>query len=99
MRSTGIIQHEFKGACLVESPTVAPLTLSHALTSSVGDFIYRVIDVGGQRSERRKWMNVLEGVDVLLYLFATSEFDQQLFEDETTVRGGGDVTEHTDSRR
>jgi len=64
VRSTGIIQHEFK----------------------VGDFIYRVIDVGGQRSERRKWMNVLEGVDVLLYLFATSEFDQQLFEDETTNR-------------
>ncbi|KAL8287588.1 hypothetical protein RQP46_003446 [Phenoliferia psychrophenolica] len=52
----------------------------------VKDRIYKVLDVGGQRSERRKWIACFENVDVLLFLFAVSEFDQQLYEDETQNR-------------
>lgn len=43
-------------------------------------------DVGGQRSERRKWLAIFESVDVLLFVIAISEYDQKLFEDETVSR-------------
>ncbi|KAK4701337.1 hypothetical protein P7C70_g4891, partial [Phenoliferia sp. Uapishka_3] len=52
----------------------------------VKDKVYKVLDVGGQRSERRKWIACFENVDVLLFLFAVNEFDQQLYEDETQNR-------------
>ncbi|KAM0747889.1 G protein alpha subunit [Meredithblackwellia eburnea MCA 4105] len=52
----------------------------------VKDRIYKVLDVGGQRSERRKWISCFENVDVLLFLFATQEFDMMLYEDETQNR-------------
>ena len=40
-----------------------------------------MIDVGGQRSERRKWMKVFSGVDVILYIVALSAYDQIAVED------------------
>lgn len=54
-------------------------------------FIYRrvaiyVIDVGGQRAERPKWVNCFDGVNSVLYVAAMSEFDQKLFEDNTVDR-------------
>ncbi|KAI5474385.1 ubiquitin carboxyl-terminal hydrolase 48 [Pseudohyphozyma bogoriensis] len=52
----------------------------------VKDKFYRVLDVGGQRSERRKWVSCFEGVDVLLFLFSVSEYDQKLYEDENANR-------------
>lgn len=44
------------------------------------------IDVGGQRSERRKWINVFENIQVLLFIIAISEYDQKLREDKTVSR-------------
>ncbi|CEQ40881.1 SPOSA6832_02536, partial [Sporobolomyces salmonicolor] len=35
-----------------------------------------VLDVGGQRSERKKWIHCFEGVQVLLFVAAISEYDQ-----------------------
>ncbi|KAI5476777.1 Guanine nucleotide-binding protein subunit alpha [Pseudohyphozyma bogoriensis] len=55
-------------------------------TFKVGKLKYRIFDVGGQRSERRKWINVFEGVDVLLFLVAISEYDQKLYEDQDQSR-------------
>lgn len=40
------------------------------------DIPFRVVDVGGQRSERRKWMHCFEHVDAVLFCVAISEFDQ-----------------------
>ncbi|KAL7752077.1 guanine nucleotide-binding protein subunit alpha [Sorochytrium milnesiophthora] len=51
-----------------------------------GDFTYRVFDVGGQRSERKKWIHCFENVTSILFLVAVSEYDQKLFEDESTNR-------------
>lgn len=38
--------------------------------------IYRVFDVGGQRSERKKWIHCFEGVQCLIFIVAISEYDQ-----------------------
>ncbi|OAL37215.1 hypothetical protein AYO20_03391 [Fonsecaea nubica] len=50
------------------------------------DTVYRVIDVGGQRSERKKWMHHFEDVDLVLFLVALSEYDQMLYEDSSVNR-------------
>ncbi|GAA5849984.1 hypothetical protein JCM3766R1_001945 [Sporobolomyces carnicolor] len=46
----------------------------------------RVFDVGGQRSERKKWIHCFESVDILIFVVAISEFDQTLYEDESVNR-------------
>ncbi|VDM58824.1 unnamed protein product [Angiostrongylus costaricensis] len=47
---------------------------------------FRVFDVGGQRSERKKWIHCFEDVNAIIFLAALSEYDEVLFEDETTNR-------------
>lgn len=46
---------------------------------------YRLFDVGGQRSERKKWIQCFEGVNAILFLVACSEYDQVLAEDDSVV--------------
>ena len=46
----------------------------------------RLFDVGGQRSERKKWIHCFEDVTAIIFCVAMSEYDQVLHEDETTVR-------------
>lgn len=45
------------------------------------DMTFRMMDVGGQRSERKKWIHCFEGVQCLLFLAALSGYDQALIED------------------
>ncbi|PIO77472.1 g-protein alpha subunit [Teladorsagia circumcincta] len=45
---------------------------------------FRVFDVGGQRSERKKWIHCFENVNAIIFIAAVSEYDEVLFEDETT---------------
>lgn len=45
-----------------------------------------MFDVGGQRSERKKWIHCFENVTAIVFLVAISEYDQLLFEDETVNR-------------
>jgi len=45
------------------------------------DITFRMMDVGGQRSERKKWIHCFEGVQCLLFLAALSGYDQSLIED------------------
>jgi len=45
-----------------------------------------MIDVGGQRGERKKWINYFDDVKVLMFLTAISEYDQVLAEDGVTNR-------------
>lgn len=46
---------------------------------------YRLFDVGGQRSERKKWIHCFEDVTAIIFCVALSGYDQVLHEDETTV--------------
>lgn len=48
----------------------------------LGQLTYRMFDVGGQRSERKKWIHCFENVNCLLFLVAISGYDQCLVEDK-----------------
>src|SRR6267142_3077515 len=51
----------------------------------IGELTYKLFDVGGQRSERKKWIHCFENVTALVFLVSLSEYDQMLYEDESVV--------------
>ncbi|KAJ3164685.1 guanine nucleotide-binding protein subunit alpha [Geranomyces variabilis] len=55
-------------------------------TFHIGELTYRMFDVGGQRSERKKWIHCFENVTVIVFLVAISEYDQVLLEDDSVNR-------------
>ncbi|KAI9884543.1 MAG: G-Protein alpha subunit [Watsoniomyces obsoletus] len=70
-------------------PTDQDLLRSRLRTTGITETIfnlnsltYRMFDVGGQRSERKKWIHCFENVTCLLFLVAISGYDQCLVEDK-----------------
>lgn len=68
------------------------IVLVHSVDFSFNCFFFffldssaRLFDVGGQRSERKKWIHCFEDVTAIIFCVAMSEYDQVLHEDETTV--------------
>lgn len=55
-------------------------------TFQVDKLTYRMFDVGGQRSERKKWIHCFEAVTAIVFLVAISEYDQKLVEDADVNR-------------
>ncbi|XP_031245711.1 guanine nucleotide-binding protein subunit alpha-14 isoform X3 [Mastomys coucha] len=49
------------------------------------NIIFRMVDVGGQRSERRKWIHCFESVTSIIFLVALSEYDQVLAECDNEI--------------
>ncbi|KAJ1406325.1 GPA5, alpha subunit of a heterotrimeric G protein [Ochromonadaceae sp. CCMP2298] len=45
-------------------------------------YTFQLVDVGGQRSERRKWIDCFDNVDAIIYLASLSGYNQVLFEDQ-----------------
>ena len=43
------------------------------------------MDVGGQRSERKKWIHCFEGVTAIVFCAALSAYDLVLAEDDRVV--------------
>lgn len=75
----------------IASPTFRPtqqdILLARVKTTQVVMEKYRIdgiefemYDVGGQRSERRKWIDCFDNVDAVIFVAALSEYDQTLAE-------------------
>ena len=58
--------------------TTAPL-LS---TFTMGDNQFQIVDLGGQRNERRKWIYFFESVSAVIFVAALNDYNKVLFEDE-----------------
>jgi len=52
----------------------------------VQEHTFKMFDVGGQKSERKKWVPFFEGVDCVLFVAAISGYNKTLFEDGKTNR-------------
>jgi len=74
-------------------PTNQDILMSRAKTTGVIEMMFRVgnhefwlVDVGGQRNERRKWLNCFEDVTAVIFCVAMSEYDKFLYEDHSKNR-------------
>eukprot|EP00497_Spongosphaera_streptacantha_P004881 TRINITY_DN5810_c0_g1_i2.p1 TRINITY_DN5810_c0_g1~~TRINITY_DN5810_c0_g1_i2.p1 ORF type:complete len:318 (-),score=79.96 TRINITY_DN5810_c0_g1_i2:84-1037(-) len=52
----------------------------------INNHVFRIVDVGGQRSERKKWINCFDAVTAVIFVASLSAFDQTLFEDDSINR-------------
>ncbi|KDR66643.1 hypothetical protein GALMADRAFT_232380 [Galerina marginata CBS 339.88] len=53
---------------------------------AMGQLSIHLFDMGGTRSERKKWIHCFESVTSIIFCTALSEYNQALLEDETTNR-------------
>ena len=74
-------------------PTEQDVLRSRVATTGVvetafiyGKCTYRLVDVGGQRTERRKWIRCFDDVRAVLFVSALNEYDMTLFEEEMVNR-------------
>jgi GTPase SAR1 family protein len=63
-----------------------PTTGIHEFVFILSNAVFRMLDVGGQRSERRKWIHCFADVTSILFIVAASEYDQTLVEEEGVNR-------------
>ncbi|XP_067252313.1 guanine nucleotide-binding protein G(q) subunit alpha-like isoform X1 [Chanodichthys erythropterus] len=63
-----------------------PTTGINDYAFSVEKITLRIVDVGGQKSERRKWIHCFENVTSLIFLASLSEYDQVLEENNMENR-------------
>lgn len=52
---------------------------------TMGTLSIHMFDVGGQRSERKKWIHCFEAVTSIIFCVALSEYDQVLLEEKNQV--------------
>jgi len=56
------------------------------IAMEIDGFTFQIVDVGGQRSERRKWYHCFDDVTALIYVTAINEYDMTLYEDSEVNR-------------
>lgn len=74
-------------------PSQADILRTRKKTSGIFDFKFQMsglnmhmFDVGGQRSERKKWIHCFDNVTLIIFCVALSEYDQALLEENTQNR-------------
>lgn len=74
-------------------PTQEDILRTRKKTSGIFDFRFEMgglnihmFDVGGQRSERKKWIHCFDNVTLIIFCVALSEYDQVLLEENTQNR-------------
>merc|ERR1712016_242175 len=74
-------------------PTEQDVLRSRVKTTGINkiEFSYRKVqfhmyDVGGQRSERKKWIHCFDNVTAVLFVISIAEYDQMLEEDQNVNR-------------
>ncbi|KAJ7987808.1 hypothetical protein DPEC_G00330350 [Dallia pectoralis] len=74
-------------------PTQQDILLARKPTKGIHEYDFeiksvpfKIVDVGGQRSERRRWFECFDSVTSILFLVSSSEYDQVLMEDRQTNR-------------
>lgn len=74
-------------------PNVADILRARIKTTGIYDTKFEMgklnihmFDVGGQRSERRKWINCFDNVTLIIFCVALSEYDQVLLEETSQNR-------------
>ncbi|XP_041912137.1 guanine nucleotide-binding protein subunit alpha-11-like [Alosa sapidissima] len=74
-------------------PTAQDVLRVRVPTTGINDYSFsveritlRIVDVGGQKSERRKWIHCFENVTSLIFLASLSEYDQRLEENDIDNR-------------
>ncbi|XP_034105883.1 G protein alpha q subunit-like [Drosophila albomicans] len=58
----------------------------HQYDIKMEPFVLRMVDVRGQSSELMKWIHCFENVNIIIFLVAISEYDQNLFKSENVNR-------------
>ncbi|XP_073684291.1 guanine nucleotide-binding protein subunit alpha-13a [Garra rufa] len=58
----------------------------HEYNFEIKSVPFKMVDVGGQRSERKRWFECFDSVTSILFLVSSSEYDQVLMEDRQTNR-------------
>ena len=93
VKTTGVIEYNFPTEGGKEFIMVGVQTLSKEFTFIptmskyfMHDASFVQIDVGGQRTERKKWIHCFEDVLLIMFLAAISEYDQVLEEDHNQNR-------------
>ena len=74
-------------------PTQQDILYCRKTTKGINEFRLQIsnvpflfVDVGGQRTQRQKWLQCFDRVTAILFLASTSEFDQKLLEDKRVNR-------------
>ncbi|TFK01098.1 N-acetyltransferase 14 [Platysternon megacephalum] len=78
-------------AALDYIPTVEDILRSRDMTTGIvenkftfKELTFKMVDVGGQRSERKKWIHCFEGVTAIIFCVELSGYDLKLYEDNQT---------------
>ncbi|KAI5949454.1 GPA2 [Candida theae] len=75
-------------------PSTTDVLRTRKKTSGIFDFVFdmgndlhiHMFDVGGQRSERKKWIHCFDNVTLIIFCVSLSEYDQVLLEENNQNR-------------
>nr|CAI5864777.1 unnamed protein product [Callosobruchus analis] len=74
--------------CRITTKSISRIEFEVRISKAYGGGVaeFWMFDVGGQRGQRKKWIQLFDGILGILFLIAASDFDQSLREDNKTNR-------------